>query len=173
MTERILDYQIEMAVALGRRAEAHALLDDYLGRMPDGRPVVRLGTPLERTDAPSIVAAWACSTGARAEVYGPVASQIVRDLHPGPLAVESLSPLHHVRWPSAAAQDDLADAVGYVITRSRDAETGEWTQLADRDETLANFGLRRLTGTPEEMDAAIEAAEVVEAAAALDLGEET
>ncbi len=160
---RIMTHRIELAVALRRRADCHAVLDQYLGTMPDGRPVVRLDTPLERLDDRGVVAAWGASTGARASVYGAILGPMMEAMVPNATAVDAISPISHVRWPSAADQATGSRAVGYVITHMRDAETGAWTQLYSRDQMLADFGLALLSGTLEEQDAAIAAAELVEA----------
>lgn len=159
---RVLTHRIVLAAALGYREHVHGVLDTYLGEMPGGRPVVRLDVPLERLDAPGVVAAWASATGARAEVYGPVLGDIMADAQPSPTAVDAVSPISHVRWPSAADQALQANAVGYVITQSRDDETGEWSPAPDLDALLAMWQLARLSGTPEEQAAAIAAADAFE-----------
>lgn len=161
---RVLTHKIELAVALGRREDAHAVLDSYLGTMPGGRPVVRLSIPLERLDAPGVVAAWGASTGARASVYASILTPMMQDMITDATAVDAITPISHVRWPSVADQSTQSRAVGYLIIATRDSDTGAWTQLYSRDQMLSSFGLARLSGTPEEQAAAIDAAELVEAA---------
>ena len=163
MTERIPTHRIELAVALRRREDCHAVLDEYLGTMPDGRPVVRLDTPLERLDNPGVVAAWGSATGARASVYGPVLRPMIEAMIPGEDAVDYETIISHVRWPSAADAATQSNAVGYVITAARDPETGTWTQYRTRAQVLTDFRLGRLSGTPEAQTLAIAAAEAIEA----------
>ena len=165
MAERIPTHRIILAVALRRREDCHAVLDEYLGTLPDGRPVVRLDVPLEKVGAPGVVAAWGSSTGARASVYGPVLRPMIEAMIPGEDAVDYETIISHVRWPSAADQAAQSRAVGYVITAARDPETGAWTQYRTRAQVLADFRLARLSGTPEEQTLAIAAAEAIEAAA--------
>ena len=176
---RLIDARIVMACPVGpMRSHVHGVLDHHLGRLgardldPEtgdpgspGRPTVRLDVPLERLGAPGVVVAWASATGARVSVYGPVLWDIMEDAQPSPTAVDyqtSTPFVTHVRWPDAASQAAQSQAVGYVVTQRRDAETGEWTEAPDTDAILAQWGLARLSGTPEEQGAAVEAAVALE-----------
>tara|TARA_Y100001951_G_scaffold104036_2_gene114449 strand:- start:115 stop:597 length:483 start_codon:yes stop_codon:yes gene_type:complete len=146
-----ITHRIAFAVGLGQRERLHRIVDapDRLGMLPDGRPVVRLDVPLERTAAPGVVAAWGSSTGARASVYADILEPIVEDIMPTtPLTTDAVSPISHVRWPNAIDRENQINAIGYVITERRDPETGEW-------QVLEEFKLARLSGTPDEQAAAI------------------
>ena len=168
---RVLTHRIVMAAALGMREHVHGVLDAHLGTMQDGRPVVRLDVPLERLDAPGVVAAWASSTGARASVYGPVLWDIMQDAQPSPTAAHHQvttsggQVIGQIAWPTAADQAAQTNAIGYVITQARHPASGEWSAAPDLDALLAMWQLARLSGTPEEQAAALALAEAAEQAA--------
>lgn len=147
-------HHVSVVIGVGYLDRFHAAVDRILGRMPDGRPVLRATKALERVGAPGVIVAWAASTGARAAVFGgaiPVLMDAV--IPPGPLVVDLDEVIVFARWPTLGDAEAQTNAVGLAIT-SRLTESGEWEDLIDEAAILERFELQRLTGTDEEMDRA-------------------
>ena len=109
----------------------HALLDEATTDLP--RPMVRMAEPIERLDAPGLVAGWGTYTPAPS-TYAPSLPAVVEMLIPAALS-DGGELLEHSQWRSREGAH-----VGWAVTEAQ--RTGPWEQLTTPSSVLAAHGLR-------------------------------